>query len=586
MQEQINISQYMRVIRRRKWYFIIPAVLVLGISVCVAMALPAVYKSEATILVERQMIPEELVQSTVSGYVEEHLQTIKQVILSRSNLLEIINRFDLHPEMRKSSPTEKLISKMREDISLEPLHAEVSNPQTGRQATATIAFTIVYEGNDPRTVAKVANTLASQLIEENSRQREHKAESTVKFLHDQLEQINQQLAATEEHIASFKNQHLHSLPELMQLNLQTLERFQERIDRKRDEINTLQDRKIYLEGQLAGLEPNKFMVNAQGQRVLTSRERLEILKNEYLSAKASNSDDHPDVIRLKKQLDALKNEESAENELQNVWNELESLQTDMVILEKKYSAVHPDVIKTRKRIEELQKRADKLSKRQDLKKNEDEPAENPAYIEIRTRLRSTEMELAAAKKSLVDLLKKYDDFHKRIEQSPKVEQQYTALQRNYANLKAEHQETKVRLVKASEAQELEQGRGSQKLRLVDPPAVPEKPAKPNRLALVLIGAVLASGFGTGTGYLADFLDRSVHSVQELAGVSSRPVLSAIPYMQTLQDRKKKIYKTILFIVFLTAAVIAALLAVHVYVMPLDLVWIKIVQKWHNITGAA
>jgi hypothetical protein len=110
--------------------------------------------------------------------------------------------------------------------------------------------------------------------------------------------------------------------------------------------------------------------------------------------------------------------------------------------------------------------------------------------------------------------------------------------------------------------------------------VPEKPAKPNRLALVLIGAVLASGFGTGTGYLADFLDRSVHSVQELAGVSSRPVLSAIPYMQTLQDRKKKIYKTILFIVFLTAAVIAALLAVHVYVMPLDLVWIKIVQKWH------
>lgn len=256
MQEQINISQYMRVIRRRKWYFIIPAVLVLGISVCVAMALPAVYKSEATILVERQMIPEELVQSTVSGYVEEHLQTIKQVILSRSNLLEIINRFDLHPEMRKSSPTEKLISKMREDISLEPLHAEVSNPQTGRQATATIAFTIVYEGNDPRTVAKVANTLASQLIEENSRQREHKAESTVKFLHDQLEQINQQLAATEEHIASFKNQHLHSLPELMQLNLQTLERFQERIDRKRDEINTLQDRKIYLEGQLAGLEPN------------------------------------------------------------------------------------------------------------------------------------------------------------------------------------------------------------------------------------------------------------------------------------------------------------------------------------------
>jgi uncharacterized protein involved in exopolysaccharide biosynthesis len=580
MQEQINISQYMRVIRRRKWYFIIPAVLVLGISVCVAMALPAVYKSEATILVERQMIPEELVQSTVSGYVEEHLQTIKQVILSRSNLLEIINRFDLYPEMRKSSPTEKLISKMREDISLEPLHAEVSNPQTGRQATATIAFTIVYEGNDPRTVAKVANTLASQLIEENSRQREHKAESTVKFLHDQLEQINQQLAATEEHIASFKNQHLHSLPELMQLNLQTLERFQERIDRKRDEINTLQDRKIYLEGQLAGLEPNKFMVNAQGQRVLTSRERLEILKNEYLSAKASNSDDHPDVIRLKKQLDALKNEESAENELQNVWNELESLQTDMVILEKKYSAVHPDVIKTRKRIEELQKRADKLSKRQDLKKNEDEPAENPAYIEIRTRLRSTEMELAAAKKSLVDLLKKYDDFHKRIEQSPKVEQQYTALQRNYANLKAEYQETKVRLVKASEAQELEQGRGSQKLRLVDPPAVPEKPAKPNRLALVLIGAVLASGFGTGTGYLADFLDRSVHSVQELAGVSSRPVLSAIPYMQTLQDRKKKIYKTILFIVFLTAAVIAALLAVHVYVMPLDLVWIKIVQKWH------
>lgn len=578
MQEQADLAQYMRIVKRRKWFFILPAVLILAISVTVALALPAVYRAEATIVVEAQEIPEEMVKSTVTGFVEEHLQAIKQVVLSRSNLLQLMDRFNLYPDMRDSSTTQELAGKMRDAISLEPVQAEVSNPRAGRQITATVAFVLAFEGKEPRTVARVTNTLASQLIEENSRHREHKAESTVLFLRDRLEQIDRELAATETRIAGFKDRHMHSLPELMQVNLQALERMQERMDHTREQINTLEDRRIYLEGQLATLEPGTFLVNAQGQRVMTALERLEILSSEYLGARASLSENHPDVVSLKKQREALEKEVQTRDELRNVRNELDAAQTDLAALHKKYSPIHPDVVQARKRLQELEQRAEELAVDRAVSGNEEPAAENPAYIELQTRIRATAMELEAAKKEIISLGRKYDQIQARIEKAPRVEQEYAALQRDYANQKAEHQETKARLIKASEAQELEQGRVSQKLRLVDPPAVPEAPAKPNRLALVLVGAVLGAGCGVGSGSLAEFLDRAVHSVQELAGVTKQPVLAGIPYLETIRDRKKRLIKRLIFLACLIALTAAVLWTVHVMIAPLDLLWSQAVQK--------
>src|SRR5215813_10496690 len=105
--------------RRRKWLAILVFPIVLTAVVSVAMFLPDVYQSTATILVERQQVPEAFVQSTVTSGIDVRLQTITQQVLSRSRLDSLINRFNLYQDLRQRVPFEQVIERMRQDILLD-----------------------------------------------------------------------------------------------------------------------------------------------------------------------------------------------------------------------------------------------------------------------------------------------------------------------------------------------------------------------------------------------------------------------------------------------------------------------------------
>lgn len=566
-QQQIDISSYLKVLQRRKWAFILPAVLIFGIAVAVAFSLPAVYRSEATILVEAQEIPEEMVQSTVTGYVEERIQAINQVVLSRANLLEIIEENDLYRDLRRTSTTEEVVTKMRDDISMTPVQAEVSNPESGRTGMATIAFTLAYENRHPRKAVQVANTLVSLFLEENAKQREEKAETTVTFLEKQQAQLDRQIAELERRIAEFKEKNQLALPEIRDLNIQMLHRLEDRIDANRQDIKTLKDRKIYLQGQLAGLEPSQN---------LSSEQLLEQLRNEYVSKKASLSPKHPDVISLKKSVEALESELEVKDSLRRAREGYNAARAELATLRDRYSKKHPDVVKQRKAVQELQARIEKLKKKQAAL--EVEEPDNPAYINIRTQIRTTEMDLESARNDLKDLKRKHAKIQDRIERTPKVEQRYEALQRDYQNSKAKYQDISARLLRAREAKDLESNRMAQKLTLIDPPVVPEQPAKPNRLALLLVGCVLSAGFGVGTGSLSEFLDSSVHSPRDVTELTEVPLLTAIPYLETSEDRRARWVKRIVFLAGVILLGVCGLAAVHFMFRPLDVIWIQVQQK--------
>ena len=143
---EMTLDDYMAILKRRKWSLILPALLVFAVAAAVALLLPPVYKSTATILIEEQEIPSEFVKATVTSYAEQRLQSINQRVMSSNRLLEIINRFDLYADIRDRWTTEEIVAKMREATKLEPISAEVMDRRSGRPAEATIAFTLSYEG--------------------------------------------------------------------------------------------------------------------------------------------------------------------------------------------------------------------------------------------------------------------------------------------------------------------------------------------------------------------------------------------------------------------------------------------------------
>lgn len=572
-----DIMYYRSLFKRRKLTFLIPFALLLLLFASVVFTLPRVYSSQATILVEAQNIPEDMVRSTVTGYIEERLQTLTQIVLSRSNLQDIISRFNLYTELSAQKSMEQIVSIMREDIIMEPVQTKVSNPRFGRTTTATIAFQLAYESKDPQLAAQVANALVSLYLEQNLKEREEKAEGTVHFFEEQLASLEEEIAEREDRISKFKEEHMHSLPELMEYNMQMLERTKNEIEARQNDIHTLMNRLIGLQGQLSAIEPMQYW-GSKNARTLSLDEEYRLLNNQYLAMKAVKAENHPDLVRLRNQLKSLGQATSFRHMRRDVVKNLESKKSELAQLREKYSERHPDVIRKSKELDFLKMKLEEMSSSDLLVTEvEDMEAENPAYINIQTQIASTQLDIQNARSKINDLEKIYALYQQRIENSPKVEQTYQFLQRAYASAQQNYQTTAIKLQAALEAQELEEGQLAEKLKVIEPPQVPQVPIKPNRRALGMLGFVFAAGMGVSSTALAEYFDTSIRDVHGLSRIANYPILGSIPNMRTRRDILKGLSLYLVFLAVLLAALAGVLTLMHIHYMPLDIVWFKLLQ---------
>lgn len=573
-----EIAIYINAFKRRKWLFVLPAAALFVVAALVIFALPSIYVSSATVLVEGQEVPQELVQTTVTGYLEERLQSISQMAFSRKNLTSIIERVGLYAEYRDTYTSEEILEMMRENITVENIQADVVS-STGRAMTATVAFTISFEGKYPKQVLQTTNALVSLFLEENLREREEKALTTYDFLNRQLDQLREEVHAVEARIATFKEKHYRSLPELTELNLQALERTQKDIDARQEMIKTLMDRKVYLEGQLATVDETMHSYSAEGRRIMTPEEELKSLRSQYLSLKATRSAKHPDVIRVKGQIEMLERELTSRNKGKDLDAELESWKRKLQGLEKRYTDKHPDVVHARNRVAELEReQIESANNPSVLTSDVDLDEENPAYINLKTQIKSTVLDIRNEKNILAELRKKYEKYVSYIEQSPQVEQEYLQLRRDYQNSSTKYQETQQKVLAARQARELEKENVAEKLSLVEPPVLPEKPAKPKRALLLVVGFILSVGAGVGVVSIAEFMDNSLHDGETLVGLAGVPLLGVIPYVQTREEISAKRKRKAGAVLAVVGVVVVCVLAVHFFIMPIDIICYKIIDK--------
>src|SRR5438552_6207641 len=281
---------------RRQWLAVVVFALTLAGTASIATFLPDIYRSTATVLVERHQVPETFVRSSVTGELETRLQTISQEILSRARLEDLITRFGLYPDLRDRLPVEAVVEKMRRDIQLELKGVE--QQMSGRNAT--VAFNLRYRGRDPETVAAVANTLASFYVEENSKLRERQASQTTRFLKDQLAEARTRLDVQEARVRDFRARHAGELPQQMGVNLATLERLQAQLHLNSANQLRARDQRVRQQGEsdAAGAAGAFDTVPA----------KLARLKRELLDLRTRFSDKYPDVIRVKAEIAALERE--------------------------------------------------------------------------------------------------------------------------------------------------------------------------------------------------------------------------------------------------------------------------------------
>ncbi|MDY6953084.1 MAG: GNVR domain-containing protein [Thermodesulfobacteriota bacterium] len=565
-------------VRRRKRIFLVSFLAILVPALLIAFLLPPIYLSQSTILIEDQQIPREYVQTTITGYVEERLQIITQRIMSRSRLMEIMDRFNLYADMRERHTTEEILQKMREDINLQTISADVMDKRTGRPTVATIAFTLSYEGKTPATVQKVANVLTSLYLEQNLKTREEMASTTTTFLQQELDALKDEMEDVESKISAFKKAHLGELPEFSNLNMEAMAQLQRELDRAEMRMGSFEEQEILLRAQLANIEPMRPIVTEEGKTVMPPHERLKHLRLQLLSLQSSLSDKHPDVMRLKKEIEQLEAQVQVSETSSEKVKRLEALNSDLETLRAKLGPKHPDVVKVSKEVEVLEKELEAAQPREESQILAAENPDNPAYVNLKTQLQT----IALQKKNLMEeklrIQKELDRYQARIERAPLVEKEYHELARDHENAQFKYKELMHKLMEAKLAQGMEETQRGERFTIIEPAQLPEKPYKPNRLAIILIGVVLALGAGVGLAAVRESLDTSVKTPEELGRITGVPVLSVISLMESGQEVRARRIKRMLVLLGAVGVIVLALFLIHQFVMPLEVVWAKMQRR--------
>jgi uncharacterized protein involved in exopolysaccharide biosynthesis len=571
-----DLYDYLALLRRRKTLILTVAASLLAASAALAFLLPAVYRSTATILIEEQEIPPDLVRSAIATYADQRIETIKQQVLSRSTLWHIVEQYDLYKDLRKRNPTEEILARFVKDIQIDVMNVKVIDKRTQNPTQATIAFTLAYDGESAELAQKVAHELTSLFLGENLKTRERHAQETTAFLKRESENLSHHIQELEQKLAGVKRRAEGALPELVQLNMQLMSQVQREVIDSDREIRSLKERKTYLEGELASLKPHTPIISASGERLLDTSERLKALRAQYASVSAYLEPDHPDIIKLKQELSSLEKEAGAMDGREELSKRLMAERASLAALRERVEASHPDVVRSQDVVASLERELQAATARP-LKPSTVKP-ENPAYINIQSQLASTTASLQSLEAARIDLKRRMAEYAKRLETTPTVEPEYLDLVRDRENSVHKYQEITSRLMEAQVSGELEVQRKGERFSLINPPELPEKPDRPNRMAILLLGAFLAVAGGVGTGVAADNVDRTIHTAEQLARAMGMVPLAVIPYLPSEDEVAKLGRRRAAFSLAGLGVVVFGAVVLHLTWMPLDVLWYTILRK--------
>lgn len=561
IQAKQTLDDYIGALKRRKGAMALVALVILAASVGLAFGLPPVYRSTATILIEQQEIPADLVRSTVTSYADQRIQVISQRVMTRSNLVDIIHKYGLYPDEQANEPMELIVEKMRGDVKLDMISADVVDPRSGRPMQATIAFTLSYQNSNPLLAQKVANELTSLILNENIKSREQMATETSAFLASESERIGNKLTVLEQQMADFKKRHNQQLPELIATNMALVDRTERDQLEVERELRSLRERKIFLESQLAQVSPGETLKSDNGDLVLPPGDRLKMLKSKAASMAGIYSANHPDLVRIKREIAALE-AGGAESEKSKPDVELAELQAKLMAAKERYSPDHPDVKRLERQIAEL-KTAGQVGIAE---------ADNPLYIQLRAQLQAVQADIKSQQDRSDALATQAIDYQSRIAQSPVVEREYKNLTRDYENALLEYKEIKAKQTDAQLAESLETERKGERLTLIDPPQTPEKPKSPNRVAILLAGFVFSLVGGIGTVAIREEVDTSIRGARGMMSALQMMPMVTIPYVTTDDERSRQKRIIGFWLGGTIATVVVAAMIIHFTVKPLDVLW--------------
>ena len=539
----METSDYLDILRRRKWYIVFSILLILFGGSVYSVIAPEKYKSSTTILVVAQRVPEGYVRSTISTRIDERLFTIRQQVLSRTRLLAVMEELGLYKEERKKLPAEDVVEMMRKSIDIQV--ASATDKGGRRRESSEDAFTLSVTHGNPQMAMLTASRLASYFIDENLKSREQQAVGTSEFLESQLQETKVRLEAQEEKVKQYKLKFMGELPQQLQANLQILSRLQDQLKMNSDATRRASDQKVLLEAQTsvfrAQLDALKVQVPgssgfdasvASNDTAVMIADELAEKKSQMAALSSKFTEQYPEMRRLKGEITQLEKQLAEANRNEGGAGTSAGTSPRRPVSR---GAISGSIPGGREREEILRIRAQ--------------------YTAINSEIASLRKERAGIEKAIAGL-------EARIEKSPRREQEMVSLTRDYENLKLSYDDLLKKKLDAEVSQNLEKRQKGEQFQILDPADLPQEPFTPDRPRIlgIAFAAAMLIGFGGAIGF--EMINPTLRGKRDFQHFFQVPVLASIPLIRdTENEARENLQKTYVYSGLISFGVVVTLFLV-------------------------
>jgi polysaccharide biosynthesis transport protein len=528
-------GEYARIIWKRKWLIILPAIAIASAITWVVLRLPNIYESSTLIVVTPSSFPEAVIPTQSEDALTRQLASISQVVTSRSSLQPLVEKFRLYEvERMRGEPMESIIDRMRRDIKVEP--------NTTRN-DITNGFNLTYRGRDPRLTQAVTAELAGKYIYAQTDNSSRMSKSTKEFFDQQIAQKKGELDAIAEKRLEFMKGNLSNLP----MSVEPLGR----------QLTGLYEQQKALIADIGRLRDQQNLLN-QSAGDLKKQRQQEI---DNAIEEGNDPKKAPEYVQLSQREDAL------DAEIRNMKQSLKPANPDLIKKEEELAAVRRQM---QTAIAEGKARAEEKRKRI-------ESYDDPRLNQVKYSLESGKNELVRQQKMLDDTNSQIASIQQRINEVPAVQVGLEALDREYKTMQESYdklRETQQKNIIISDITSSQQG---ESIAVVDAANLPEGPVAPKRPMLIIMGIMLGLFAGL---VLASMFEvprlLTIQTTRDAEHYTGLPVLVSVPELLTPQEARRIPRRRLLL---LTAGIIVTVLSIPAlaYILKLSRIFDRLVS---------
>ena len=485
-----QVTSILRGMWHRRWIGLAAAWIVGIAGVVAILRMPDVYEASARIYVDTQSVLKPLMAGlAVQPNVDQQVMILSRTLISRPNVERLIRMADLDLSAKTKSDQDAMVDGLMKGLKIDSL---------GRDNL----YTLSYRDAKPEKAKRVVQSLASIFVESNLGAKRKDSDSAKKFIDEQIKVYEKKLEEAENRLKEFKIRNMSANDNPEKDYFSRLSDLTAQLNRAQLELREAENSRDALKRELAGEDPlllpedntpalaNTVAVPEFDGRLDALRKSLDALSQRY-------TDQHPDVIAVKRQI-----------------KEVEEQKIEAIAARKKAQTLPPPGTK----IATLQG--------------------NPVYQQLRVTLAETEATVAQLRTRVAEYESRLARLKASAKLGPQLEAEYAQLNRDYSVHRRNYETLVSRREQAEISSDMENVSGAD-FRLIDPPRVSPQPVAPNRLMLLMTAFVAALGSGLFASFAASQIWPTFFDIRSLRENTQLPVLGSVTMLMGPAQRRRE-----------------------------------------------